>query len=140
MIGLFITVLTPTIILETLAVHREPGLLWLYVILDSIFIVVLLNFRKLEIVIDSTHLAASFGAISKKIRLADIKSCEPVDATLSVYTGMGVRYGGDGSLAFLPSLGEAVRLRFDSGRPFVFSTRNREQVLQILSHICDKAL
>ena len=137
MIGLFITVLTPTITLEILAVYHEPWLLWLYVILDSFFIVVLLNFRKLVIVIDSTHLAASFGVISKRIKLVDTKSCEPVDATLSVYTGMGVRYGGDGSLAFLPSLGEAVRLRFDSGRPFVFSTRNREQVLQILSQYCD---
>jgi len=60
MIGLFITVLTPIITLEILAVHREPWLLWLYVILDGFFIVVLLNFRKLVIVIDSTHLAASF--------------------------------------------------------------------------------
>ena len=133
MIGLFITVLTPTFVLETFAVNREPWTLWLFGVLDVFFIVVLLNFRKLVIVIDSKYLVASFGLITKRIRLADIKQCEPVDATLSVYTGMGIRYGGDGSLAFLPTLGDAIKLRFESGRPFVFSTRNQEHVLQILA-------
>ena len=137
MIGIFITALTPTVILEIFSFYREPRLFWLYFILDFFFIVILLNFRKLVIVIDSEILMASFGLISKKVNLVDIKSCEPVNATLSVYTGMGIRYGGDGSLAFLPSLGDAVRIRFDSSRPFVFSTRKREQVLQILKKYCD---
>lgn len=137
MIGLLITVLTPTIILEMLAVYKEPWLLWLFLILDIFFITVLLNFKKLVIEINSTHLTASFGLISKRVKLVDVRSCESVDATLSVYTGMGIRYGGDGSLAFLPSLGEAVKLYFESGRPYVFSTRNREQVLQTLKQYCE---
>jgi hypothetical protein len=137
MLGLFITVGTSTIIIEILSINREPWLLGLNVILDLFFIVVYLNFRKLVIVIDSTYLTASFGFIRKRIKIEDIRSCEPIEATLSVYTGMGIRYGGDGSLAYLPSLGDAVRLCFDSGRSFVFSTRNRDQVLQILNHYCD---
>lgn len=137
MIGLFITVLTPTLILETLTVYREPWTLWLYGVLDLFFIVILVNFRKLVIVIDSKYLVASFGLIIKRIKLADIKYYEPVDTTLSVYTGMGIRYGGDGSLAFLPTLGDAIKLRFESGRPFVFSTRNQEDVLQILTQSCE---
>ena len=136
MIGLFITVLTPTIILELMATYKEPRSLWLYIILDLFFIVILLNFRKLIIEIDSTYLIASFGLIRKRIKQRDIKSCEPIEATLSVYTGMGIRYGGDGSLAYLPSLGDAVRISFDSGRPFVFSTNIRDQVLQILTQDC----
>jgi len=136
MIGLFITVLTPTIILELMATYKEPRSLWLYIILDLFFIVILLNVRKLIIEIDSPYLTASFGLIMKRIKLSDIKSCEPIEATLSVYTGMGIRYGGDGSLAYLPSLGDAVRISFDSGRPFVFSTNNRDQVLQILTQDC----
>ena len=136
MIGLFITVLTPTIILEMLAVIKEPRSLWLYIFLDLFFIVILLNFRKLVIKIDSTCFVASFGIIKKRIKLDDIRSCEPIEATLSVYTGMGIRYGGDGSLAYLPSLGDAVRIRFDHSRPFVFSTKNRDKVLQILTQYC----
>jgi hypothetical protein len=138
-LGLFITVGTPTIIIEILSINREPWLLGLYVILDLFFIVVLLNFRKLVIEIDSTYLTASFGVIKKRIKLGDIRSCEPIEATLFVYTGMGIRIGGDGSLAYLPSLGDAVRLGFDSGRSFVFSTRNRDQVLQILNQEYDKS-
>jgi len=133
MIGLFITVLTPTIILELLAVYKEPRSLWLYIILDLFFIVILLNFRKLVIEIDSTYLVASFGVIKKRIKLDDIKSCESIEATLGVFTGMGIRYGGDGSLAYLPSLGDAVRLSFDEDRSFVFSTKNQKQVLEKLN-------
>jgi hypothetical protein len=45
---------------------------------------------------------------------------------------MGIRYGGDGSLAYLPRLGDAVKIHFDNGRPFVFSTRNQEEILKII--------
>jgi hypothetical protein len=137
MIGLFITVLTPTILLEALAVYKEPRTLFLYIILDIFFILILLNFKKLIITIDNECIVASFGLIKKKIMLAEIRACEPINATLSVYTGMGIRYGGDGSLAYLPSLGDAVRLRFEEGRSFVFSTRNQEQVLDTLRPNCD---
>ncbi len=133
MIGLFITVLTPTILLEIFSVYKEPRTLWFYIILDLFFIGILLNFRKLVIEIDSSYLDVSFGVIRKRIRICDIRSCEPIETTLSVFTGMGIRYGGDGSLAYLPSLGTAVRLRFDVGRAFVFSTNNRDQILQILN-------
>ena len=136
MVGLFITVLTPTITLEILSVYKEPRSLWLYIFLDLFFIVILLNFRKLVIEIDSSYLVASFGIIKKRINLGDIRSCEPIKATFSVYTGMGIRVGGDGSLAFLPSLGDAVILDFDHGRSFVFSTNNRGQVLQIITQYC----
>ncbi len=132
MVGLFITILTPTILLEALAVYKEPWSLWLYGFLDLFFIVILLNFRKLDIEIDETHLVASFGYISKKIKLNTIISCEPIDATLSVYTGMGLRYGGDGSLAYLPSLGEAVKLTIKEDRAFVFSTRNQKLLIEII--------
>ena len=132
MIGLFITVLTPTILLELLSIYKETRALLLYIILDSFFIAILPNFRKLTIVIDKEYLIASFGLIKKRIKLSDIRDSEPIDATLSVYTGMGIRYGGDGSLAYLPSLGDAVRIHFDTGRPFVFSTKNQEKVLEML--------
>ena len=136
MIGIFITILTPTILIEALGVLEEPWLLWLYLIMDLFFIIVLLNFRKMRIIIDHEMLRVSFGLIKKRIKLVDIQSCEAINATLSVFTGMGIRYGGDGSLAYLPKLGEAVKLDLTTGRPFVFSTNNSEKVLEILNQYC----
>ena len=132
MIGLFITVLTPTLLLELFAVYKEPKLLYLYVFLDLFFVVILLNFRKLVIEINAEYLVTSFGVIQKRVSLQDIVGCEYLDAKLSVFTGIGIRIGGDGSLAYLPALGDSVKLYFDDTRPFVFSTRNHEQVLEIL--------
>ncbi len=136
MLGIFIAALTPTAILEMLAVHKEPSLLWMYVGFDLFFIVIMLNFRKMNIVIDSEKLIVSFGFIKKKVRFEDIAKCERINATLGVFTGMGIRYGGDGSLAFLPRLGEAIKLNFVSGRPFVFTSNNIEKVLEVLNQYC----
>jgi hypothetical protein len=135
MVGLFITILSPIILLESLAVHIEPRSLWLYVILDILFIIILVNFRRLTIEIDQTHIVASFGLIRKKIRLDSIISCEPINATFRVYTGMGIRYGGDGSLAYLPVLGDAVKLNIRDARPFVFSTRNQKTVIEVVRQL-----
>ena len=135
MIGLFITILTPTLLLELLAIYKEPKLLYFYLILDLFFIAILLNFRKLDIEINDEYLVTSFGLIKKRVRLDDIVECKHIVAKLSVFTGMGIRYGGDGSLAYLPALGDAVKLYFDDKRPFVFSTRNHELILEILDQL-----
>lgn len=133
MIGLFIAILTPIALLEILAITKEPRLLYFYLILDLFFIVTLFNFRKLVIEINDEQLVASFGLIKKTVKLADIVDCEYIVAKLSVFTGLGIRYGGDGSLAYLPSLGDAVKLYFEDSHPFVFSTKQYEQVLETLN-------
>ncbi len=136
-IGLFIIILTPTALLEYVAVQKEPLLLWFYIIMDLFFIVMMLNFRRMTIKIEDGKLVVSFGVIKKKVKLEDIRKCEVINASLQVYTGMGVRYGGDGSLGFLPRLGEAVKLSFAKGRAFVFSTNEREKLLAVLHQYCD---
>ena len=136
MIGLFITILTPTAILEILAAYKEPKLLYFYILLDLFFVAILLNFRKLVIEINDEYLVTAFGLIKKRIMLKDIVSCEHIDAKLSMFTGMGIRYGGDGSLAYLPALGDAIKLHLKDSHPFVFSTKNHEQVLEILNTHC----
>ena len=132
-LGIFIAALTPTAILQMLAVHKEPSLLWMYVGFDLFFIVLMLNFRKMNIVVDSEKLVVSFGVIKKTVQLVHIVKCEKINASLRVFTGMGIRYGGDGSLAFLPRLGEAIKLTMVSGRPFVFTSNNIEKMLEVLS-------
>ena len=136
-IGIFIAALTPTAFLQYIAVQREPLLLWLYVVMDLFFIVMMLNFRKMLIRINDGKLVVSFGLIKKKVKLEDIRKCEVINASLSVYTGMGVRYGGDGSLGFVPRLGKAIRLSFEKGRAFVFSTNESEKLLAVLHQYCE---
>ena len=132
MIGIFVTILTPTVLIEAIGIREEPSLLWFYVFMDLFFVVIMLNFRKMRIIIDSESLITSFGLLKKKIPLKDISRCEKINASLSEFTGMGIRYGGDGSLAYLPRLGEAIKVTPVSGRPFVFSTNNSVEILEIL--------
>ena len=131
-LGIFIAILTPLFILQLYTVSKEPTLTILYLVLDIFFVSVFVNFRKLDIVITNTWLTVSFGLIRKKITLSNLVACEPVQAKLGVYSGFGIRYGGDGSLAFLTSLSDAVRLELVSGRPFVFSTRNQRKIMDII--------
>ena len=138
MIGILITIITPTLLLELLAAHKEPRLLYLYAILDSFFVAIMLNFRKLVIEINSEHLTTSFGLIRKRVSLDEIIDCEQIEAKLSVFTGMGIRYGGDGSLAYLTDFGAAVKIYLEDKRPFVFSTKNPEVVLETLDRYCQK--
>lgn len=136
-IGLLITALTASVFHEAVSSREDPWVLPFLVILDLFFIGILLNFRKLVIEINSTCLVAAFGLIKKRIRLDEVKTCEVVDASFSLYLGMGIRYGRDGSLAFIPFLGDAVKLGLRSGVVFVFSTRNWDHVLEVLRRFCD---
>jgi len=86
-LGLFIAILTPLTVLQIFANSREPYLLGLYLFFT------LINFRKLDVDIYPTHIRVSFGIITKKIRLRKVLSCEPVKASLGLYTGAGIRIG-----------------------------------------------
>jgi hypothetical protein len=137
-IGIFIAILTPLFILQFFAVSREPTLLVVFASMDLFFILVLMNFREQVTEIDSESIKVSFGLIRKKILLGDLLSCEPMQARLGVYSGNGIRLGGDGSLAFLVSMGDAVRLRRKSGRSFVFSTRMQVELVPIINELIEK--
>jgi hypothetical protein len=135
-IGLLIAVLTPLTIFQIFAISREPYLIRLYFILDLFFILIFINFRKLDVTIYPKVITVSFGFITKKIQLEDVLSCEPVNASLCVYTGAGIRIGGDGALAFITRLGgEAVKLHLSSSRPFVFSTNRQKEIINTLQNL-----
>ena len=133
-LGLFIAILTPLMVLQIFASSREPYILGLYLFLDLFFI--LINFRRLDVAIYPTHIHVSFGIITKKIPLRKVLSCEPVKASLGVYTGAGIRIGGDGALAFITSIGgDAVKLSLISGRPFVFSTNRQTKITDTIQSL-----
>ena len=134
--GLLIAILTPLIILQIFASSRESYLLVFYLILDLFFILLFINFRRLEITINPTLIRVSFGIITKKIQLKEVLTCEPEKASLGVYTGAGIRFGGDGALAFITKIGgDAVKLGLRSSRPFVFSTNNQTEVIGIIHNL-----
>ena len=136
--GIFIAILTPLLILQFFAASKDPTLLALFAFMDLFFILVLLNFREQVTEIDSESSRVSFGLIRKRILLVDLLGCEPMQARLGVYSGNGIRVGGDGSLAFLVSMGDAVRLRRKSGRSFVFSTRMQVKLVKIINELIEK--
>lgn len=135
-IGLFIAVLTPLIMFQIFVTLKEPYLFGLYAVLDLLFIFLFINFRKMEIAIYPKKIQVSFGVLKKRILLDDVLSCESVSASLGVYTGAGIRIGGDGALAFITKIGgDAVKLSLRSSRPFVFSTNNQMEVINVLHNL-----
>ena len=137
-LGIFIAILTPLLILQFFAASKDSTLLAVFSSIDLFFILVLLNFREQVTEIDSESIRVSFGLIRKRILLVDLLGCEPMQARLGVYSGNGIRVGGDGSLAFLVSMGDAVRLRRKSGRSFVFSTRMQVKLVKIINELIEK--
>lgn len=108
-------------------------------ILPLIFIVALglifINFRKLNITVDTEKIKVSYGIIKKTISLNEVVSCEPTRARLKVYGGVGIRLGADKSMAFTTSFGNAVKIVRRNGLPFVFSTNNPEKLSKIINEI-----
>ena len=137
-IGIFIAVLTPLSILQVFAFSKDPTLLVVFACMDLFFILILLNFKQQTTEIDNESIKVSFGLIRKRILIDDLLACEPIQAKLGVYTGNGIRVGGDGSLAFLVSMGEAVKLRRRSGRSFVFSTRRQAEVIRVMNELIER--
>jgi hypothetical protein len=134
--GLLITILTPLLLLQIIFSLNEPYLFGLYFFLDVFFIFLFINFRMMKIVINPKKITVSFGIIKKKILLSEVLTCEPISTRLGVYTGAGIRFGGDGALAFITKIGgDAVKLGLSSSRPFVFSTNNQTEVIDVIHNL-----
>jgi hypothetical protein len=138
-LGLLMCALTPLAALQLFAISREPLLIWLYGGLDLIFVAVYLNFRALTVSITESDVRVAFGLIRKTVRVEDVASVEPVTTSFGMYGGYGIRFGGDGALAFTVSYGDGVRIRLTRGRPFVFTTENQGQVLELLNGLIKPA-
>ncbi len=102
---------------------------------EALLILVYLIFMRLDISIDPERVEVRFGIIRKTIPIEEIVSCEPTHAGVTVYGGVGIRYGIDGSIAFTTSFGEAVKIRKRRGRSFVFSTNRPIEVLEHINRL-----
>ena len=94
------------------------------------------NFRRLKITLTNNKLEVRYGIFNhKRIPLNIITSCDITKARFRTYGGVGIRFGVDGSWAYNTDFGEAVKLTFQSGRQFVFSTRNPQGICNLINKL-----
>lgn len=94
------------------------------------------NYRGLQITLTNNQLEVAYGIFNhKRIPLNKITSCDITKASFRIYGGVGIRFGVDGSWAYNTDFGDAVKLIFQSGRPFVFSTRNPQEICNLINEL-----
>ncbi|MFX0040375.1 MAG: hypothetical protein ACFFCY_13970 [Promethearchaeota archaeon] len=94
------------------------------------------NYRGLKIIITKNQIEVGYGIFNqKRIPLNNIIGCDITKARFRTYGGVGVRYGLDGSAAYNTDFGEAIKLTFKKGRPFLFSTRNPEKICYLINDL-----
>jgi len=101
--------------------------------LDALVMVVFLAFSRMTIRIDPTKVRLRLGVMAKEVRMEDVVNAVVQNAMLRTYGGIGIRYGTDGSMAFLTFVGTAVKLTRRNGRPILFSTRRAPEVSQLVN-------
>ena len=112
-----------------------------FCIVLTIFLILLaINFRGIKITITKVTIEVKYGLFSKKLfTFEDITSCEATEATFKNYIGIGVRVGFYSSLAYTTNFGEAVKLTNKEERLFVFSTRNSQEICEIIHPLLGKS-
>jgi hypothetical protein len=118
----------------------EPVDLWPVLIVDSfmfLFISLLyLNYRGISIKLTQELLSVRYGQFNyKRIHLQDILSIESTTTPFTKYGGMGVRLGLDGSWAYNIDFNGALKISVLNRRPFVFSTRNPDKIIEIINQL-----
>ena len=135
---LFVFLLIMTIgIIFTALMHKQ--LMIIGIAFGGVCLFILLvywNFRGLKITLTMNQLEIVYGIFNhKRIPLQKISNCEITKARFRTYGGVGIRFGFDGSWAYNTDFGEAVKLFFEKGRPFVFSTRNPQKICNLINEL-----
>ena len=141
MLFVFLLILTIGIIFTALR-HKE--LMFIGILFGGISLFILLlywNFRGLKITLTKNQLEVVYGIFNhKRIPLQKISKCDITKASFRKYGGIGIRLGLDGSWAYNTDFGEAVKLTFQHGRPFAFSTRNSQKICNLINELTEKDL
>jgi hypothetical protein len=105
----------------------------------GVFALIIINFMKLSINVNSENIKVRYGIARKTIPWNEVMSCEATTANFRVYGGVGIRLGVDSSLAFTTSSGNAVRITKTNGRAFVFSTKNPRELSRIINELSESS-
>ena len=111
---------------------NSPIATWGFVSLAVLFLVVAIVFAHLTIDVDQKRIRLRLGLFRKEIPLDDVSGAVPDRPKARTYPGLGLRFGTDGSMAFITSFGEGVKVSRREGSPVVFSTHHATQVIQII--------
>jgi hypothetical protein len=134
MVSLIIVVVTFAVFFfnDGLLMEDVLGVSVAWVVL-AILLLVLWNYRGLQIKINDESLFVNYGRFDKKsFLLKDIISCKKT-RSFGRYLGVGVRVGLDGSMAYTTSFASAVEITSKEGRLFVFSSKNPDKVCEIIN-------
>ena len=119
--------------------HLPIELAFIGLILAGVCIIIFLfywNYRGLQISLTKNQLEVNYGILNhKRIPLDQITKCDITKAHFKTYGGVGIRFGVDGSWAYNTDFGDAVKLTLQSGRPFLFSTKNPQKICDLLQEL-----
>jgi hypothetical protein len=97
---------------------------------------VYVSFRVLYITIAGSYIDLRYGfSTHTAIPMNEVVGFERIKTSLSKYGGAGVRFGTDGSRAYVLYFGDAIRVSRKVGRAVVFSTRRASEVCDLLSNL-----
>ncbi len=118
---------------------EELAFFWIIFSAVSLLIFLLYwNYRGIKIILTNNQLEVAYGIFNhKRVPIKAITSCDITKAQFGTYGGVGIRLGLDGSWAYNTDFGEAVKLTFQHGRPFVFSTRNPQKICTLIHKLAN---
>jgi hypothetical protein len=134
MVSLIVVIVTFAVFIfsEELLVDDIVGVFVGWAVL-AILLLVLWNYRGIQIKINDESLFVDYGRFDKKsFKLKDLCSCKKTQS-FGRYLGIGVRVGLDGSMAYTTSFASAVEVTPKVGRVFVFSSKNPDRVCGIIN-------
>ena len=122
-----------------ISAFKPKELVFLGITLGAVSLFIFLiywNYRGLKINLTKNQLDVEYGIFNhKKIPIKKITRCEITKANFRKYWGVGIRFGLDGSLVYNTDFGEAVKITFQDGKPFVFSTRNSQEICNLINKL-----
>ena len=96
------------------------------------------NFMKLQINITSTKLTVGFGFIKRRIIIRDIEYVEARNPPWYMYGGYGIRFGWNGSIAFIQNYNTGVMVKPRKGWKLFFSSKNPEEIVDLITELREK--
>ena len=108
-------------------------ILYVFLLLDVIFMFIALNFRKVEIQVDRECVRVSYGILKKTIPVEEIISCKPMRTRLPLYGGVGLRLGEND----LPNYkaGDAVKIAGKAGKSIIIPTNKPKELSEVIKDI-----
>ena len=126
----------PVVVLTTVVVQlfgNDNASMALLVVVDALVILIAPAFARFTVGVNPTQITLRFGAVAKKIPMREVTGASAAEAKAGNYGGIGIRYGADGTVAYIRSFGPAVKLTRKEGRPLLFSTYNALEVSRLIN-------